>query len=214
MALQTVLYYFCLGSAGLGPSSSFWEAQVVDSSFPFCFRTLLFCVWSPVFSSHPWNWWQCQPDMWGAAVGSKQGKVSRHPHLCSLVLSSLARGWILSQGHPFKLPHCCTLTKYHSCRYDTILQPNTRGKHVSVSGSFSGANEAAAPPPSQGDVSLWEGQLKLPWSLIQLSYCSLPLPSPTAWGVCFQFLSVAESLWGARWDVFCCHTCSAPSTNG
>jgi len=34
------------GSAGLGPSSAFWETQAVDSSFQFCFTRLLFRGWS------------------------------------------------------------------------------------------------------------------------------------------------------------------------
>lgn len=132
--------------------------------------------------SHAWNWWQCQPWDVGSSSVLQAGKQMPQSVLTSSLFSGTRMDFFPKGQHPLKLQHWCALNKYNSC-HDVTLQPNTQGKHMS------GANEAVA--PSQGDVTLWEGQLKL-------FCCSLPLPSHTGWGVCFQFPSVAERFWGAR----------------
>lgn len=77
--------YF-LRSAGLGPSSAFWETQVIDSSFQFCFTRPLLWL-KPVFAT-PETDDNVNLRSGGAAIGSKL--VSRHPITQCLSRYSLA----------------------------------------------------------------------------------------------------------------------------
>lgn len=171
---------------------------------------------------HPWNWWQCQPEIRGSSSRLQAGKLTSHyTVLQSVFISSdylLCQQWCIffpRTRHPFKLQHWTYFKQVSSLS----LWYDPSAKYPGQPSDCLGLllwNKWNCGSISIPDFTLWEAQLKLSSSFRQLSSYFLHLPSPTIWRTCFQFFSAAAGfIKSMGWNEFCCyHTCSTHSTNG